>query len=379
MVASYAAQVSPHKPNGTTITRSILSFYPGANNYFHGGSDYLSASAFLTAWNSYMDTAIADGFEVIAWTLPKNSYPGMYPSDEANRQAINEGIRLSTKPTWLIEADQIMGDMSASTRLSSDNLHPNAVGHYMLAREIDAVLQGKRDSIFKSVVGNSQLFATQTIENLWLSGRLFQFSNDESLWAKTVVGTGAASALAGQNAMLLNTGTTTGSSVLMRLDGSGGAGWPGNQGGGSRSLIDWRNRFRVALKFYIIAPSANTICRIGFGDTYNLTTVRDIGNLGVGIKIENTAIKVMMHNGTTPTVSASLATTAANTIEHWILDSDGTGLVEVYRNGVYLTTLTGGPEILGSASRDNIHISVSNGAGTTDSYLCILDIRGIAD
>jgi len=137
------------------------------------------------------------------------------------------------------------------------------------------------------------------------------------------------------------------------------------------SYIQWSDRFRVSLSFSYFNPDANTIFRFQIGEDVFKTTVSDLDQKGIGLKLENNSLKVQTHNGSSLTVSSSIATLAAGSFYDILMDSDGSGNLLVYINDTLTTTITS-TGVTGYSSLNGVAVnaSVTNGAGTE-----FLDVR----
>lgn len=136
---SYTDEVYPYRPTGS-IERAYLMFWVGANNYAAGSSQPLSAADFIEAWDNYITQAKSDGFKVIAFTVPRRTDAAIVASDEAIRQEINNHIRTSTLPDYLIDTDSLFPNPDDLTWYAPGGIHINIPANYVLASIINGVL-----------------------------------------------------------------------------------------------------------------------------------------------------------------------------------------------------------------------------------------------
>jgi hypothetical protein len=125
--ARYTSSVYPNRPTGS-VTRSYLIFGVGTNNL----STAVPAT-FLADWESYVSTAISDGFSVYAFTIPRY---GDHPEYEAVRQAINKGIRETTLDVTIIDYDRLFPE-AGQEPYYDDFIHVSAEGNAVLAGYIN--------------------------------------------------------------------------------------------------------------------------------------------------------------------------------------------------------------------------------------------------
>lgn len=142
ITADYATQVSPRRPNGTTIKKAYLFLWIGANNYPYNGTHPMSASAFIDAWDDYIIQAKADGFTVVAFTVVRrNDAP--YTStttDEPRRLQINQHIRSSDLYDALVDVDLLFPNPEDGTFFLPDKVHLQDVSNLLLARVVAATV-----------------------------------------------------------------------------------------------------------------------------------------------------------------------------------------------------------------------------------------------
>jgi lysophospholipase L1-like esterase len=142
MSIRYAANVYPLRPNGEITT--VFLFLLGGTNDISGGS---SAGSVFSALTSYWAQAKADGFTVVAGTIPtRKDFFGT--AKELNRVVLNQMIRESVGHwDYLIDFDVVAGDPYDTTfYLSSngvliDGIHPSTTGTAMWAALVNSVME----------------------------------------------------------------------------------------------------------------------------------------------------------------------------------------------------------------------------------------------
>lgn len=156
--------------------------------------------------------------------------------------------------------------------------------------------------------------------------------------------TGSASA---NSAGFHATGTTPNSSAYSRYFLSGGYPTYISTGAYPYSGLNWTRR--IVLTGAIAVPSSvnssAAVIRVVLGEAIANTTLRDLVNRGVGLKIESGNIKLMVHNGTTLTIGSAVGT-LTNNAQYFRIDSYN-GTVKLYINNVLVDTTTSGPTSVG--------------------------------
>tara|TARA_R110002110_G_scaffold224329_1_gene438088 strand:+ start:186 stop:656 length:471 start_codon:yes stop_codon:yes gene_type:complete len=138
--------------------------------------------------------------------------------------------------------------------------------------------------------------------------------------------------------------------------------------GGSFNVLPFGSRFRIKFTIGMLNPATDTILRFQVGETYTKTTVSDLDKKGFGVKISNTSIAILTHDGSSLSTASAVGTLASTTKAMFMLDSDGSGNVRLYKDGSLLNLATGGPTSGGSANDTAINFSVENGAGTANFF-----------
>ena len=194
-----------------------------------------------------------------------------------------------------------------------------------------------------------------------------QWTDLSPIWPTAAV-TGSGGTSATLRRLAVDTGVSATSTALRRT-GSDTC-WSIGQGG---TVLDWTKR--IVLHFIIRAVgTTNGVSRISLGKT----TGDGMGNLarkGIGIRLDNLAVKGQAHNGTDlATVDLSTTLTGSNTYRLSIT-SDGAGNIEWFVDGVSKGSSTGGPSALGTAGESVIQIEADNGGDAAQQYLQIADAK----
>jgi hypothetical protein len=131
ITSQYATQVYPLRPAATGKKGALLFVLIGTNSVSAG----TSAATMQTQWDSYLTTARADGFTIVAFTFLSRSGE---PSGNVTL-TVNDYIRSSQKWDYLIDLAYYFQN-PGETRFIYDNIHLNASGLGFLARIVNAVL-----------------------------------------------------------------------------------------------------------------------------------------------------------------------------------------------------------------------------------------------
>ena len=128
--------------------------------------------------------------------------------------------------------------------------------------------------------------------------------------------------------------------------------------------INWGGgRFRVSFSFFLANVASDTIFRFQIGEDAFKSTITDIDQKGIGIKITGTNLVCVVHDGTTLT-NSSATVIGAGTKYDVIIESTGSGSVLFYLNGTLIHTATAGPTGYSSLNKTAVNASIDNGAST---------------
>ena len=135
ITTDYSTQVYPYRP-AATGKRAILCVQIGTNDYAT-----VASATWLASWASYMATARADGFILVAFTATGRTSDTV--AQRATRIAYNAGIRASAAWDYLVDLDALL-PVHSDTTYYSDGTHPTAEGNRVIAAEVTATLLGQR-------------------------------------------------------------------------------------------------------------------------------------------------------------------------------------------------------------------------------------------
>ena len=209
------------------------------------------------------------------------------------------------------------------------------------------------------------------IESLLTSGRDFQWYQSDVFadFDSTVVsGTGAVDRRARDIGPA--TGATASSTAGARWA-SGSTGWSRGKG---MTTLNWSKRVVVACTITPQSATSTGVSRLLFGRN-NSDGVAALDDKGIGIQIDNLALKLVVHNGSTgATVDASTTLTVGVVYTAWLV-SDGAGNVTLYLNGAAVAESAGGPTGDSTAAHTVPNVHVANGADSAQQRLDLHDLR----
>lgn len=203
------------------------------------------------------------------------------------------------------------------------------------------------------------------------------FPTDASLRQLVTSNSGTAVTGSAAAAIDLSTSTTAG----------GTARWAFCTGSINNTGFSWHNRQDVAIQKIPWSRPVSVAFRIQ-RNTWNANTSGflraylgtpstaanyTLSNHGIGIHITATRqVRLVAHNGTTLTESANLAEVlvGTNTLEEFLVESDGAGSVTLWRGPTYLGAITGGPTTENPAT-NHIGASVEIGNGGESNAISV--------
>ena len=109
------------------------------------------------------------------------------------------------------------------------------------------------------------------------------------------------------------------------------------------------------------------------GESKSLTTIGDLTGRGIGLILDGAAAKLTVHDGSTLTTTASLATIITQKINSYTIISDGAGNAELLINDVSVGTTTGAPNADGAVVAQAVNLSCKNGTTTMDVIADLTD------
>jgi len=143
---------------------------------------------------------------------------------------------------------------------------------------------------------------------------------------------------------------------------------------GQQNATNYSKRIILTGIFYVSAYTTNGAARYQYGGkAFNVTTFGSMTEKGFGIVINGTSIKLQVHDGTTLTTTASLAT-HSQTREYVKIDSLGNGTVNLYINNVFVGSTTGGPTGVGS-NPHSFRVSAENGSDSAVQRMLLTNAK----
>lgn len=135
IIADYATEVYPERPAANGGRPAWLTVSIGTNGY---AADPIADM--IDDWDSYMDTAAADGFKLVACTVPRRMDFTIAPWLELVRQQFNAHIRQSVdKYQILLDLDAMFPDPK-NTDFFYDSVHFTALATDMIGRNWAAIM-----------------------------------------------------------------------------------------------------------------------------------------------------------------------------------------------------------------------------------------------
>lgn len=132
-VTNYAARVAQFAPTSEAVREGLFYCLYGTNDLIAGSAGATILASLKTIWR----TARADGFKVIALTVPAARQAGYTAAQEAERVTLNAGIVAAAgyETDAVIDLDGFISTR-AETTLFTDNYHPNNAGNVAIANFI---------------------------------------------------------------------------------------------------------------------------------------------------------------------------------------------------------------------------------------------------
>ena len=197
-------------------------------------------------------------------------------------------------------------------------------------------------------------------------GQWVDLSNFAALLAATS-GTGATAA--GPRRAVTASGATAGSTASLRTHTE-----VGGSSGQDHEVIDWSKKIVLHAICASVDATTNGISRMTLGKGTG-TGVGALASKGVGIQIEDLALKGVVHDGTTgATVDLSTALVDDRVYAVTIV-SDGSGNVEWFLDGTSKGTSSGGPSGLAMTGACLLQMEVDNGADAAAQGLVVHDVK----
>lgn len=143
IISQYAAEVFPYRPGGANNPAglpAVLSVWIGTNDYYRLTTQgYADAADYFADLAGYWAQAVADGFRVVAWTIDaRGDEQGVQA--EAWRNEINDYIRHSQVPVWIVDPETVTKDYTDTLWWNADEVHYIQNGNYRLSKILIATL-----------------------------------------------------------------------------------------------------------------------------------------------------------------------------------------------------------------------------------------------
>ena len=208
------------------------------------------------------------------------------------------------------------------------------------------------------------LVDARTAEYLFCERGFFIISPLQGAFTNAGSGSGALSSANG--GFRIATGATASSSSLYRAN-------PGGQTRFGRTNsaagIQWSRRVTFGWTT-LIDLRANGTLRLQFGRLFNQATIADLSNFGIGLIWDGSAgtITAEVHDGTTRSTGSCGTFLTNQTILQSIRMVSSGGTLTVYIDDSLAGTVSGAPTTDSGATLNNIHLSIENGAATTNYF-----------
>ena len=176
-------------------------------------------------------------------------------------------------------------------------------------------------------------------------------------WALAVTGSGVAGAQASRR-ININSGGTAGSTAYLQTQGVVGV-----STGVDGQVVDWSQRVLITLKFAIRANTSSGVVRFTLGKTAS-DGMGTLNNRGVGLQIEQLALKGHVHDGSSATTTGTLSTLTQNQAYRLLVVSDGAGNIEWFLDGTSIGTSAAGPSAAGAVGDCVFQADVANGVNS---------------
>jgi hypothetical protein len=225
----------------------------------------------------------------------------------------------------------------------------------------DQTMSGQVELTGQTASTDDSAMTRELVRDDFLHWQRFEIRADE--WDQTSTGAGNLSVWGGHTFQAGNVGSA--GSTLLRANPSQTL-W--QSGFENANYINWGKRYRVSFACWSANQASGDFFRFQIGEDCTKTTISDLDQKGIGIKVENGSIYALTHDGTTLTTSASIGTLNSNAT-YFVIDSDGSGNVYFYRNGTLIHTATGtGPTGYSSSGKTAINWSL-DWAGSSVLYV----------
>ena len=186
-------------------------------------------------------------------------------------------------------------------------------------------------------------------------------------WATAVTGSGTVGL--GIRNLAVITGSTAGSTA--RAYTSENVGW---NRGLSKSIINWSKRVELYVVLNSPAATTNGVSRLTLGK-HPSDGVGPLADKGVGLQVDNLALKGIAHDGTAGTTVDLASSLSLGVVELVKIVSDGLGNVQWYVNGVLKGSTTAGPTGTSGTDRVLLQVEADNGPDAAIQNLSVNDVK----
>ena len=210
------------------------------------------------------------------------------------------------------------------------------------------------------------------------NGSIMQIENPsipDAFTSNAVAGTG--SITTNHRFLKANSGGTATSTAIVR-DGTGtNIGW---SVGSDPSVLNWSKRVVWDFIFEIADNTSTGFCRVLWGPNGS-DAIKDLDHKGIGIVVDNLALKLQTHDSTdlVEIAASPTATLTVDLVYGMTIISDGAGNVEWFLNGVSQGTSAGGPVGNSDAAHHHMNLQAGNGANAANQSIVVHSIyQGVA-
>ena len=189
------------------------------------------------------------------------------------------------------------------------------------------------------------------------------------LAARATTNTGSGSSSNTERNARVTTGTTASSTSLVRSTNQ--TGWSAGKDVG---IIDWAKPIILHLVLTLRFSTTNAEARVSLGKTTG-DGVGDLARKAIGIRMDNAALKGIVHNGTSEAVVDLSTTLTLMTTYRITIKSDGAGNVEWLVDGVSKGSSSAGPAVTGTADESCWQLETANNADVASQSLQVHDVK----
>lgn len=191
--------------------------------------------------------------------------------------------------------------------------------------------------------------------------------DDFNQWVATNVGTGASTrtvrkvnSRTGATAASTNSCRTAVDQALSR--------------GKALNVLNWSKKIVLHFIISTVDATTNGIGRFTMGKTTG-TGVGALALKGIGVQVDNLALKGLAHNGTTLATVNLNTTLVDNQVYHLVIKSDGAGRIEWFVDGLSKGSSTGGPTGDSAGDENLFQLETDNGADAAAQSLSVHNLK----